>query len=64
MNSVRGAVVVADVVALLVVGVLAEGLAVLLGDLATLGRLLDRQADAAALEVDVDDLHPQLFARA
>ena len=41
--------VVADVVALVVVGVLAEVLAVLLGHLAALGRLLDRQADAAAL---------------
>ena len=56
-------VVEADVVALLVVGVLAEGLAVLLGDLAALGRLLDRQADPAALQVDVDDLDPQLLAR-
>ena len=52
----------ADVVALGVVGVLAERLAVLLGDLAALGGLLDRQADPTALQVDVDDLHPQLLA--
>ena len=38
-------------------------LAVLLGQLAALGGLLDRQADAAALEVEVDDLDPQLLAR-
>ena len=37
-------------------------LAVLGGHLATFGRLLDRQADAAALQVEVDDLHPQLLA--
>ena len=55
--------VLADVVALGVVGVLAERLLVLGGDHATLGRLLDRQADAAALEVEVDDLDPQLLAR-
>ncbi len=55
-------VVEADVVALFVVGVLAEGLAVLLGDLAALGRLLDRQGDTAALQVDVDDLDPELLA--
>ena len=53
-----------DVVALLVVGVLSEGLAVLGRHLATLGRLLDRQADAPALQVDLDDLDPQLLARA
>ena len=47
----------------LVVGVLAEVLAVLRGDLATLGGLLDREADAPALEVEVDDLDPQLLAR-
>ena len=47
---------------MLVVGVLAEGLLVLLGHDAALGGLLDRQADAPALEVDVDDLHPQLLA--
>ncbi len=41
---------------------LAEGLLVLLGDDTAFGRLLDRQADAAALQVDVDDLHPQLLA--
>ena len=40
----------------------AEVLAVLLGQLATLGGLLDRQADAAAGEVEVDDLDPQLLA--
>ena len=50
-----------DVVALFVVGVLTEGLAVLLGHFATLGGLLDRQADPTTLEVDVDDLDPQLF---
>jgi len=59
-----GVVVVADVVALGVVGVLAECLAVLLGHLAALGRLLDGQGDTATLEVDVDDLHPQLLAGA
>src|SRR5687767_2554424 len=53
----------ADVVALLVVGMLAEVLAVLGRHLAALGRLLDRQADATAGQVDVDDLHPQLLAR-
>ena len=37
-------------------------LAVLLGDLAALGGLLDRQADAAAGQVEVDDLDPQLLA--
>ena len=37
-------------------------LAVLGGDGATLGGLLDRQRDPATLEVDVDDLHPQLLA--
>ena len=58
-----GVVEVADVVALGVVRVGPEGLAVLLGDLAALGRLLDGEADPAALQVDVDDLHPQLFAR-
>ena len=58
-----GDVVGADVVALLVVGVLAVELAVLGCDLATLGGLLDRQRDPPALEVDVDDLHPELFAR-
>ena len=52
----------ADVVALLVVGVLAEVVLVLGRDDAALGGLLDRQRDAAAVEVDVDDLHPQLFA--
>ena len=39
-----------------------EVLAVLLGQLATLGGLLDRQADAAAGEVEIDDLDPQLLA--
>ena len=37
-------------------------LAVLGRDLAALGRLLDRQRDAPPVEVDVDDLHPQLLA--
>ena len=36
-------------------------LAVLGGEFATLGGLLDRQADAATGEVEIDDLHPQLF---
>ncbi len=40
-----------------------ECFAVLLGHLATLGCLLDGQADPPALEVDVDDLHPQLLTR-
>ncbi len=52
----------ADVVALIVVGVLAEVLLVLGGHHATLGGLLDRQADPAALEIEVDDLDPQLLA--
>src|SRR5829696_1207990 len=39
-----------------------EVLAVLLGQLATLGGLLDRQADPAAGEVEIDDLDPQLLA--
>ena len=52
----------AYVVALVVVGVLTEGLAILLGHLATFGGLLDRQADATALEVDIDNLDPQLLA--
>ena len=39
-----------------------EVLAVLLGQLATLGGLLDRQADPPAGEVEVDDLDPQLLA--
>ena len=39
-----------------------EVLAVLLGQLATLGGLLDRQADAATGEVEIDDLDPQLLA--
>src|SRR4029079_15945549 len=53
LGVVRGA----DVVALLVVRVLAEVLAILLGDFAAFGRLLDRQADATALQVEIDDLH-------
>src|SRR5437762_279165 len=52
----------ADVLALLVEGVLAEMLAVLGRDFAALGRLLDRQRDAPPVEIDVDDLHPQLLA--
>jgi hypothetical protein len=52
----------ADVVALGVVGVLAEVLLVLGGHDATLGGLLDRQADAPAREIEIDDLDPQLFA--
>ena len=39
-----------------------EVLTVLFGQFATLGCLLDRQADAAAGEVEIDDLDPQLFA--
>ena len=61
-RSSPSAEVGADVVALLVVGVLAVELAVLGRDLAALGGLLDRQRDPPALEVDVDDLHPQLLA--
>ena len=52
----------ADVVALGVVVVLAELVPVLGGDLAALGGLLDRQRDPPPVEVDVDDLHPQLLA--
>src|SRR3989440_5989836 len=52
----------ADVLALFVEGVLAEVLAVLGRDFATLCRLLDRQRDAPPVEIDVDDLHPQLLA--
>src|SRR5262249_42401431 len=52
-----------DVLALLVELVLAEVLPVLGRDLAALGGLLDRQRDAPAVEIDVDDLHPQLLAR-
>src|SRR5512132_235219 len=51
-----------DVLALLVESVLTEVLAVLGRDLAALGRLLDRQRDAPPVEIDVDDLHPQLLA--
>src|ERR1700733_6034908 len=51
-----------DVVAFGVVGVLAERLPVLLGHLATLGGLLDRQADPRPLQVDVNDLDPQFLA--
>ena len=67
LGSALGAllgVVGADVVALLVVGVLAELVLVLGGDDATLGGLLDRQRDAPAVEIDVDDLDPQLLTRA
>jgi hypothetical protein len=39
-----------------------EVLAVLGGEFATLSGLLDRQADAAAGEVEIDDLDPQLLA--
>ena len=38
-----------------------EMLTVFLGKLAALGSLLDRQADAATGEVEIDDLDPQLF---
>ena len=60
----EGGVAGADVVAVLVVGVLAERLTVLGCHLAALCRLLDRQADAPPGQVDVDDLDPQLLARA
>ena len=49
-----------DVVAL---GVDLEVLAVLGSELATFGGLLDREADAATCEIEIDDLDPQLFAR-
>src|SRR4029079_1175138 len=52
----------ADVIALLVVGVLAVELAILGGNLATLGGLLDRQRDPPAVEIDVDDLDPELLS--
>ena len=39
----------------------AEGLAVLLGDLATFGGLLDREADATTGRVEFDDLDPQFL---
>ena len=58
-----GDVVGPDVVAVLVVGVLAVEILVLGRDRAALGGLLDRQRDAPALEVEVDDLDPQLLAR-
>ena len=54
-------VVVADVVAFRVVGVLAESLTVLLGDFPAFSSLLDGKAYPAALEIDVDDLHPELL---
>ena len=38
-------------------------LAVLGGELATLGGLLDRQRNAATRQVEVDDLDPQFLAR-
>ena len=41
---------------------LPESLAVFLGDLATFCGLLDRKTDPAALQIDVDDLHPELLA--
>ena len=42
-------------------GVDLEVLTVLGGEFATFGGLLDRQADATAGEVEIDDLHPQLL---
>ena len=42
---------------------LAEVLLVLGCDDASLGGLLDRQADPAALEVEVDDFHPEFLTR-
>ena len=56
-------VVRADVVAFLVVVLRSEVLLVFGGDHSTLGSLLDREADSSALEVQVDDLDPQLLAR-
>ena len=41
---------------------LAKVLLVLSSHYTTLGRLLDRKADPAALEIQVDDLHPEFFA--
>ena len=41
----------------------AEVLLVLGGHHAALGGLLDRQADAPTLEIEIDDLDPQLLAR-
>ena len=58
-----GALIATDVVALFVVGVVAEVLLILGGDLATFSGLLDREADAPALQVEIDDLHPQFLAR-
>src|SRR5258705_315161 len=52
-----------DVLTLLVEVLLAEVLPVLGRDLAAFGRLLDRQGDATPVEIDVDDLDPQLLAR-
>ena len=42
---------------------LAVELAVFGCDLAAFRRLLDRQGDAPPVEIDVDDLDPELFAR-
>ena len=42
---------------------LAKVLLVFSGHHTALGRLLDRQADPATLEVQVDDLHPEFLAR-
>jgi len=53
-----------DVVTLRVVGVTAEGLAVLFADFATLGGLLDRQADATTRGVEFDDLDPEFLTGA
>ena len=52
----------ADVVAIGVVGVLAEMLLELGGHHAALSGLLDGQADATPVDVEIDDLHPQLLA--
>jgi hypothetical protein len=40
-----------------------EVAAIFLGQFATFGGLTDREADTATLEVEVDDLDPQLLAR-
>src|SRR5690606_38487255 len=50
--------VATDVVALVVVRVLAEVRLVLGGDHATLGSLLDGKADSATLQVEIDVRHP------
>src|SRR5688572_11630376 len=53
----------ADVVALGVEGMFTEVFPILGRDLATFGRLLDRQADAPPRQIEIDDLDPELFTR-